>query len=120
MKFFVPKPPEQSGGFLVGGILSLHEQYTFAILSQPSCSKITQSFSNPTREASSCLATLRSFFTAFKTAEGVGFEPTRGFKAPTSLAVRRFRPLSQPSNYCLILAILNPFFNQFIFPIDLF
>ena len=33
-----------------------------------------------------------------KFAESMGFEPMRGFNAPTSLAVRRFRPLSQLSN----------------------
>src|SRR5687767_901138 len=32
-------------------------------------------------------------------AETDGFEPSRGFKTPTSLAVRRFRPLSHVSNF---------------------
>jgi hypothetical protein len=40
-------------------------------------------------------------------AESVGFEPTRGFKTPTSLAVRRFRPLSQLSKYYLFLLFLH-------------
>jgi hypothetical protein len=44
----------------------------------------------------------------------VGFEPTKGFKTLTSLAVRRFRPLSQLSKYFLTLTILarnHPFFK---------
>jgi hypothetical protein len=34
-----------------------------------------------------------------KKAERVGFEPTRGYYSPSTLAVCRFKPLSHLSNY---------------------
>jgi hypothetical protein len=73
--------------------LSLQEQYTFRIV-LATLRAIYSRFSNPSRKLH--WSFLLSLFTSF-ISESEGFEPSKGFKALTSLAVRRFRPLSQLS-----------------------
>ncbi len=71
--------------------------------------KYGRTFSNPATSAFSTRSSPQFLLRKIVcTAERAGFEPARGFKAPTSLAVRRFRPAQPPlrtTHYSLFFCV---------------